>query len=578
MKKLLLFFILLLFVPAARLSAAPVVLLRNTDALLPLTDLEEKHAAIIRMPSDRSKPVFERMVARYMPMATLTANRNAEKVYSDYNLFFLCIDRNEEAEALRFLRAHPRVESHAILVFSYKPAPSLISSLKSLAVLSSDNDAPDRLEKMAQMIFGGAALPGNNAAPIRLGYASPNEMGMDSLQLCTTTDSLIKAAIEEHAFPGCQLLVAKNGKIVLEKSYGYQTYSELTPVDDHQLYDLASLSKIFGATLALMKLVEEGEMDLDAPFSTYWKPFRRPDKQRITLRELLAHQSGLPASVVPLKLVRNDTTFFAQDAFRYTPNDEYPVKVYHNMFLKKSYRDKLLQSIAEIPLRSKRYRYTDLPFMLFPSVIGQLTGTSYEKYLEKEFYAPLGAHLLFNPADKVPLNQIVPTENDEYFRFATVRGYVHDESAALLGGVSGNAGLFSNAGDLAKICQMLLNGGTYGGRQYLKPETIAEFIRTQYPQNENRRGLGFDRPLPGNDTLSMEECYPAACVSPDSYGHSGFTGTFFWIDPDKQLIYILLTNRVHPTRNHPAFFDSRIRYTLQQAIYDAICEDPKPTL
>jgi CubicO group peptidase (beta-lactamase class C family) len=234
-------------------------------------------------------------------------------------------------------------------------------------------------------------------------------------------------------------------------------------------------------------------------------------------------------------------------------------------------RDSLLDAVRDARLRTKVYRYSDLPFLLIPEVVREVDGRDFETFLDEEFYRPLGAGLVFNPLEKgVPIEKIVPTETDNVWRGGVVRGTVHDESAAVMGGVSGNAGLFGTARDVAVVMQMLLEGGALDGRRYLSSETVDTFTSPQYPLTRNRRALGFDRPTPGNDTLSMEEADPAPGVTQRSFGHTGFTGTFAWADPGYGLVYVFLCNRVTPTRNNTAFVETRVRYALHQVVYDAI--------
>ncbi len=436
--------------------------------------------------------------------------------------------------------------------------------------------------------------PPNNgtwcAAPV-LVNASPREAGIDSAYLYHTVDSLVLAAIAKHAFPGCQVLVARGGKVVMERSYGWHDYSELTPVENDHIYDLASITKIMSATLALMKLTEECRIGLDEPLSKYYRPFRGTDKKDITFRQVLTHQSGFPSGIPMLQFMKSDAEEaenkkkeedpkykktkwedwpYNEDCFSYNHSTRYPVDIYYDMYLNRKYREMLFDSIRDAKLKSKIYRYSDIPFLLFPEVIEQVTSRGFEEYLTDEFYKPMGIGLRYKPYLNTDREKIVPTENDECFRYTTIHGYVHDESAAIMGGVSGNAGLFGTAHDLAVVMQMLLNGGIYDGKRYLRPATITEWTRVQYPKNNNRRALGFDKPYPDNGTLPMKDAYPAPAVSPSSFGHSGFTGTFVWADPENEVIYVLLTNRVNPTRNSRVFSESQVRYKIQQAIYDAI--------
>ncbi|MDR2894392.1 MAG: beta-lactamase family protein [Alistipes sp.] len=376
--------------------------------------------------------------------------------------------------------------------------------------------------------------------------SAPRDVRIDSMRMMRAVDSIVTAAIEAHAFPGCQLFVARGGKTEIDKSFGHHDYSCKTPVENDHLYDLASVTKMAASTIALARLADQRAIDLDDRLSKFYPPLRATDKGDITFREVLSHRSGLPSGIPRPWLFT---------------------------------RDSLLAAICSVAMRTPGlYRYSDLPFLLVPQIVrtADRKGRDFETFLAEEFYHPMETGLVFNPLGKgVPPEKIVPTEEDTYWRGTpevpvAVHGTVHDESAAVLGGVSGNAGLFGSARDLAAVMQMLLDGGLYDGVRYLSPRTIDIFTSRHYPAEENRRALGFDRPLPGNDTLPFDEAYPAPAVSQSSFGHTGFTGTFAWADPEFDLVYVFLCNRVTPSRRNEAFVDTRVRYALQQAVYEAL--------
>ena len=402
-------------------------------------------------------------------------------------------------------------------------------------------------------------------------YASGTEAGLDGEYLTATIDSLINDAMSKYAFPGCQVLVAREGMIVHNKSYGHHTYRRYRPVENDHIFDLASCSKVMGATIALMKLVEDGKLKLDEPFSNVFPYFKGSNKEDITLREFLAHQGGLQPSVSVWNIAFENGKM-REDLFSYTQSEEYPIEVYKNMWGRKDLRERVYQAVADTRLREKKYRYSCMSFLCYPYVVQSLTGLEYEDYLRENFYIPLGADaIMLNPAHKYPMKKILPTEVDTALRNALVHGYVHDESAALLGGISGNAGVFANAESMAKILQMLLNEGTYGGKRYLKRKTIQEWTSCQYPENDNRRGLGFDKPIFENSPeLSFDDAYPAPSASQQSWGHYGFTGTMFWVDPAEDIIYIFLSNRVYPDRGIDSLGRLSTRTKCQEAIYDSI--------
>jgi CubicO group peptidase (beta-lactamase class C family) len=377
------------------------------------------------------------------------------------------------------------------------------------------------------------------------------------------------AAIRAQAFPGANLLVAKNGKTLFHKAYGYHTYDSLVRVGPNDVYDLASVTKITGPLPALMKLHGEGKLDLDAPFANYWKPWKkRKDKKELTVREVLAHQAGLTPYIIFLNEAMRKGEL-KKRWFSPTPKKGY-VQVYAGLYIKNRFRNKVYRMVNRSRVSAeKKYKYSGLTFLLYPEIIENLTGTDYETYLQQEFYGPLGMETFgFNPKSKGIKAPIVPTEVDTLLRHDLTHDWVHDENAALLGGVSGNAGLFGSATDLAKLMQLYVQMGEFKGKRYIAESTLREFTRIQYPENDNRRGLGFDKPLVGNDTLSIAAAYPAPKTSPESFGHAGFTGTFVWADPKNQLVFIFLSNRVYPSRSHRELYNLNVRGALQQLFYE----------
>jgi CubicO group peptidase (beta-lactamase class C family) len=388
--------------------------------------------------------------------------------------------------------------------------------------------------------------------------------------LHSSVDSIITNGIINRAFPGAQLLVAKEGAIIFHKAYGYHTYDSLQTVKPNDLYDLASVTKILGPIPLLMKLYEDGKIDLDAPFSTYWKSWQGiKDKKDLTLREILAHQAGLTPYIVFLnEVMRKDE--FRSRFLSHRPKGNFKNQAYEDIYVANRFKPKMNRMIDRSKVGDlKEYKYSGLAFLLFPELIEQLTGQSYAYILTKEFIFPLEIPSLgFLPRLKRFPNAIVPTEYDDLYRKTLVQGWVHDENASLLGGISGNAGLFGTAHDLFRFMQFYQNYGILDGCRLLKEETVKEFTKVQYPENENRRGLGFDKPLLDNATRDLGDAYPAPSASPESFGHSGFTGTFIWADPKNRLVFIFLSNRVFPTREHRQLYDLNIRTTLHQLFYD----------
>ena len=395
----------------------------------------------------------------------------------------------------------------------------------------------------------------------RLRYTKPEEAGMASETL-DKIDTIVKHAIKDHDMPGCQVLVAKDNKVVYDKSFGNQVYNGADPVTGYDLYDIASVTKVAATTLAVMKLYEQGKINPSATLDNYLPELKNTNKGDLQVKEVMTHQAGL-SSWIPfykntlLPGAKPDTLLYCS-----WPNETYPIRVADSLFLNKKYEDSIYNIIIRSPLKDRgKYEYSDLGFILMQRVVERITGTTLDKYVDSVFYKPLGlSTMTYKPREKFPLSVIIPTEQDTYFRHQLVHGDVHDPAAAMLGGVSGNAGVFSNANDLAILLQMMLNGGQYAGIKYLKPETIKLFTSRQYPTN--RRGLGWDRPAKGS-SLSPASQY----ASDDAYGHTGFTGTCIWADPQSGLIYVFLSNRVYPSAANNNLLKMNIRTDIHDAIY-----------
>ncbi len=370
-------------------------------------------------------------------------------------------------------------------------------------------------------------------------------------------DSIIKMGVREKAFPGAQVLLFKDDRIKLFKAYGFHTYDSIIPVGKNDLYDLASVTKIIGSTLAFMKLYELYGIGLDKRVSEYMPLTKRSNKKNTTFREVLAHQAGWSPYITHQNTVFRKNGEFKSRTLSNKKSNRYPYALSDSLYIFKNYQRKIMRRIKKTPVENVgKYRYSGLWFFLLPELVKNLSGLSFDAFLDTHFYQPMEAkRLTFNPSLKFKQEEIVPTEKDSLFRKTLVKGWVHDEAAGLMGGISGNAGLFSDAMSLSKILQMLLNKGTYKGKEYLKAETIELFNSRAYPASENRRGLGFDKPSVDSDSLP----YPSEICSPESYGHSGFTGTFVWINPTHNSFMIFLSNRVFPTRSQKAIYSLEIR-------------------
>lgn len=442
-------------------------------------------------------------------------------------------------------------------------------------------------ELTAQLIFGAFGATGKLPVTIdprfrlndgiqtnaiqTLAYTIPEETGIDSEILNHKIDSIVNIGLKEKAFPGCQVLVAKNGNVILQKSYGWHTYDKQTKVEDNDLYDWASVTKVTGPLPALMQLTDQGKLDVNMPLSNYWPSFKNSNKENIKIKEFLTHQSGIPAWLPFWQMATGKKNELRSTNFSNQPAENFKVRVYENLYLRNDFKQQFFDTIRNSKLGEKKYLYSDLSFHIYPEIISELTGKSYEDFVNQNFFRPLGATTVtYNPSRFFPLSQIVPTETDTLFRHATIHGFVHDEGAAMLGGVSGNAGLFGCANDLAKIFQMYLQKGFYGGKRYISEETFYLFNTIQFPENNNRRALGFDKPLLNNKTQTPENGYPARNASSSSFGHTGFTGNMVWADPENGLLYIFLSNRVYPTRENNKISELSTRVAIHNEIYKCI--------
>ncbi|WP_109831552.1 serine hydrolase domain-containing protein [Reichenbachiella versicolor] len=397
----------------------------------------------------------------------------------------------------------------------------------------------------------------------------------DSLSFLNELELIVNQAIDTGAFPGCQVLLAKGDEIIFNQSFGYHTYDSMRKVQNDHLYDLASITKVAGATMALMKLYEEGKLDIDQTLGFYFPYFANSDKADLKMRKLLAHHSRMKNWIPYYQECQKKSGKYKSRTFTYQLASKYPYQIPGSqLFLFRDfYKKKLLKMIKKSRLYDEEgYIYSGLVFYLIPELVESLSGKKYEDYLKEHFYEPLGVKSIgFEPLKNgFELDEIVPTEIDNFFRMDTLHGVVHDEGAAVMLGVSGNAGLFGTASDLAKIFQMLMKGGEYDGRQYFKKATIEEFTRCQYCEQGNRRALGFDKPLIEYDPIKSSV---AKNVSPNSFGHTGYTGTLVWADPDNDLLFIFLSNRVYPTRQNKLIYQLNVRPNIHDLAYDALIKE-----
>jgi beta-N-acetylhexosaminidase len=383
-------------------------------------------------------------------------------------------------------------------------------------------------------------------------------------------DSIVNDGLARKAYPGCEVLAIQNGEIKYHKAFGrFEFDPQSLPVTLESIYDLASVTKISATTVSIMKLYEEGRLDINRTLGDYLPFTRGTDKAGLKITEVLLHQAGLNPYISFYKeTIDSATGLPSPNYYRDEEDSIFSIPVARNLWLRRDYNDSMLKKIALSKLGPEgKYVYSDNDFILLGKVVESITGMPLDQYAQKTFYTPLGmATTGFKPWQRFGLERVVPTEDEKYFRRQLLRAYVHDEGAAMFGGVSGHAGLFSNAYDLSILYQMLLNGGSFNGQRFLKPETIRFF--TAYHSDISRRGYGFDKPE--KDNATRKEPYPSALASPETFGHTGFTGTCVWVDPQAGLVYIFLSNRVYNSRSNNLLGQLNIRAKIQDAIYRAL--------
>jgi CubicO group peptidase (beta-lactamase class C family) len=572
-----------------------LVVLRNKEALIPIKDLGKIKIATVSLQSSvEIEKDFLSMLDKYTHMEHVVFPKDSEnsnlillkKKLASFDLIFCNLyDVDSTTVALyNFVRS---LEKKTIISsFQDSIKLEIFSGIANADVLiHSDKNTPEVRKYIAQLIFGGVGATGKLAKKsgpfdvgegielkggFRIRYGSLADEGYTDVNVHTKVDSIMNLGIDNEAFPGAQLLIIKNKNVIFHETYGYHTYDKRQPVSKNDLYDLASVTKITAALPVLMQFVDEGKIELNKPFSNYWKPWnRKKNKKDLTVREVLAHQAGLIPYIVFAASVMKSGVF--KKRFVSTEKSrKYTVEVYKNVYLNKRFKNKMFRIINRSKVSDiKKYKYSGLSFLLIPELTHQLSNISYETYLKENIYHPLGAYSIgFNPHAYYTEKNIVPTEYDSFFRKDSVRAWVHDENAALMGGISGNAGLFATANDLGKLMQMYLQMGIYGGHRFISDKTMREFTKVQYPENDNKRGLGFDKPLLNNDKLTLDLASPAPEVSKESFGHGGFTGTYVWADPSNNLVYIFLSNRVYPSRKNTNLYKLNIRSALMQVFYE----------
>ena len=557
------------------------VLFNNQDQLIPLKNLQDLTIASINIGSAYSTE-FDSILNKYaLVQRFASTDYNYDMLtFNDLNddlKFYNTIIIQVTDQSLHDPRTLPLLldlqRNKQIIVSLSGDAGSLklLDALKA-PLIWSERKSAESANFAAQLLFGGVAAmaklrqnvsakypagAGFASTSNRLKYSVPEDAGINIADL-KGIDDIAAEAIREKATPSAVVMVIKDGKIIFNKAYGTRTYLDPTPTRITDIYDLASVTKISATTMAVMRLFEQEKLKLDTNVGAYIPKARNTDKKDITVREVMLHQAGfIPYIPFYRNMVLSD---FSPDS-----SAAYPTKVADNYYIRKGYFGQVMwpQMLNSTLANRGKYIYSDLSMYFMKEMVERQAGKPIEDYVMNQFYKPLGMNRAgFNPRRRFAKDQIIPTEDDQVFRKTLLEGYVHDQGAAMVGGVSGHAGLFASANDLAILYQMILNRGTYGGTRYFKSETVDMFTAKQ--SDVSRRGLGFDRWDP-----ESTKGYPSRLASPQTFGHTGYTGTCVWIDPKYNLVYIFLSNRVNPGVS-AKLIDLNIRGRIQDVIYEAI--------
>lgn len=565
-----------------RLREESLVVASNPDSLLPFRQLARRNFKAFHL-GTWNVSAFDETFNKYAPLESWKGDswrelsRQLHQLQKSDDVLVVLhnypLDSTKAAALLSLARHMP------VTLVNFQRPENLSLLDTSLAAVHSFEEGRSMQELAAQALFGGipakGKLPytlnryfvrgqGKELPKARLRFGLPEQVGVAPEKL-VNIDAIAGSAIDEGVFPGCQVIVVKDGTVVYDKAIGHHTYEKNRPVKNTDLYDVASVTKAAATTLAAMKLYEEGAVSLNSRLRYQMSLPRSSRLRNLTVKKLMTHQSGLQPHmpVIPYLLYRDMENADCSRYFCNHVSDTFSIQVADAFYFDRRYRDKILSDVNRLRPRY-RYRYSDVNFVLLQMLLEEKSGRPLDSLVALDFFDPLGLQrTCFRPLSRWDSSEIVPTQYDHRWRHQLVHGYVHDETAALLGGVAGNAGLFSTAEGLAVVFQMLLNGGAYGGERFLAPETIEYFTSARHG---NHRGLGFDKP---HKKTIGKELFPEQ-VSEATFGHTGFTGACAWADPEAGLTYIFLSNRIYPDADNRKIFEKRVRERIHQAIYDAL--------
>lgn len=580
----------------ARLIENALTLVRDDAKLLPLRIGNDKKYAVLSIGSTQPTP-FQKRIKSYASAKLIQVGkdigpRRKEQLLNELSkhdhLIVSIHDMSKyasknfglTASILDLLEGISKQKPFTLVVFGSPYSLKYMDHVGTVVMAYEDDEMTQDIA--AQSLFGANPIKGKlpvTASPKSvygsgsylasngtLGYSLPERVGLSSTKMAKI-DTIMQRMRDMKAAPGGQVFVAKDGKVVWNKSYGYHTYNRKQSVTDNDIYDVASVTKILATTISLMKLYDDGKFDLRSPLRRYLPEADTCDKRNLIMEDMLAHQARLPGWIPFYKSTVSDTKYPKPltEYYSKTLSPGFNIPVADNLFLRSDYQDTIWSKILGCKLRDKdSYRYSDLSFYMMHRSLKQITNESIDAYAKRQFYDPLGLHHTgYLPLSFASREQIVPTEEDRYFRRQKLQGHVHDMGAAMLGGVAGHAGLFSNAHDLGVLMQMLLNGGHYGGRHYFSESTVKRFTSRYY--RSTRRGIGFDM----KETDDRKKPNMSELASSSTFGHLGFTGTAVFADPVHDIVYIFLSNRTYPQMKNNRLANKNIRPKVQSAIYES---------
>lgn len=572
-----------------------ITAVKVTDSLLPLKNLEKQRVAYVSM-GDADGSVFLNTLRKYTAVREVKEKDLASlvkklKPYTTVIVGFHKSNANPwksykfTDKEIVWLQEIARTNTVILDVFTSPYSLLQVQSFTNIDnILVSYQNSVEVQEISAQIIFGALKAQGKLPVSIqeefpvgtgvattilpRLGYDIPETVGMDSQKL-RRIDSMASLVVSKKMAPGVQLLIARKGKVIYNKNFGYHTYRKKRRVSDQDMYDVASMTKILATLPLVMKLEEHKKLTLQSELAELMPKFKGTNKDTLSVIEILSHYGRLkPWIPFYINTLDSATKKPLSKWYSDSLSSDYTIKVAKNMYMREEYKDSIMKQIIDSDLLKRhRYKYSDLPYYILKDYLETEYKSNLNNLTQRYFYKSLGAdYTTYNPLEKFGSWMIVPSEEDDYFRNQKLQGYVHDMGAAMQGGIGGHAGLFSNANDVAKIMQMYLQGGTYGDKKYLDSKTIAKFNTCYFCDQDNRRGVGFDKPQLGTVGPTC------GCVSMTSFGHSGFTGTYTWADPDEEIVYVFLSNRTYPTMSNRKLIKTDIRTKIQKLIYEAIEE------